>query len=413
MKGELAFDQTIVQRLETLGTQIALKIQEFSAAIKVQVSSLGLQRGPDETVRKLYTETRKLRADYLRQLRLLQRSAGVSESEIRAFERARQKELLPDGPDLLWRKEIEQISNAQDTDSLARSALVRITNSIDLTWLQQEAKKTYRLDSSFLENPLHLVNGVRVGTAPRTEGPQRLARMLLVAEDHFKKRMDLDFFSAATLVPELAAFGTSLDAIEALGPEAEKKFAALPSMADEQVSSTIYELLVGAACVRSGLDLTMIAENKSKKVPEYRVNNLHAIPAVLECKRRRGLTDYELNEALSVEHLYGFVRPRLREHGVYGSFEVSFSVPLQRVPPDEFIELINKIAVKPDEEQARCASWGSVAFRSLPYSRSVTETRLYSPEYLDEVFGWGVNQDEWDGILCEVKRLREWMSSYS
>jgi hypothetical protein len=37
------------------------------------------------------------------------------------------------------------------------------------------------------------------------------------------------------------------------------------------------------------------------------------------------------------------------------------------------------------------------------YRRSVTETRLYSPEYLEEVFGWAAHQDEWVGILCEIE----------
>lgn len=403
LRGETAFDETTVARLDALSSQANLKIQELSYAIKAQIASKQGSNGPNETVRRLYKEIRKLGADYLRQVRLLQHSAGISEAKIRAYARERQKKLLPDGPDLLWRAEIEQVNKTQDMDPLVRSALVRLTNSVDLSWLQQEARKPYRLGHSFLANPLHLVNGIRVGTAPGVEGPQRFARMLLLAEDHLKKRIDLDFFSTAALVPELAALGTSLEQISALGPEAERKMAALPGMTDEQVSSTIYELLVGAAGVRTGLDLTMIAEDRSKKVPEYRINNLHSVPAVLECKRRRGLTDYELEEAARVERLYNFVRPGLRDRGVYGSLEVSFGIPVQRVPFGEFVELTEKAVAKPDGQNAKRASWGSLAFRPLPYRRSITGTRLYSPEYLEEVFGWSPDQDEWDGILCEVE----------
>jgi len=310
---------------------------------------------------------------------------------------------MPDCADLLWRQEIEQIPSGQDLDPLARSALVRLTNAVNLDWLQREARKPYRLGLSFLASPLHLVNGIRVGTATEVEGPQRFARMLLLAQDHLNKRMDFDFFRAATLVPELAAFGTSLDQIPALGPEAERKTAALPTMTDEQVGSTIYEVLVGAAGVRVGLDLTMITEDRSRKVSDYCINNLHSVPAVLECKRRRGLTEYELTEAVQVERLYNCIRTEFCDRGVYGCLEASFTVPVKRVPVEEFVKVTNDVVAHPDRESTTCAAWGALAFRSLPYRRSVGATRLYSPEYLAEVFAWRTDQDEWDGILCEVE----------
>jgi hypothetical protein len=179
--------------------------------------------------------------------------------------------------------------------------------------------------------------------------------------------------------------------------------AALPSMSDDQVSSTIYELLVGAASVRKGLDLTMIAEDRSSKVPEYRVNNLHQVPAVIECKRRRGLTEYELREAAIVEKLYGSVSVDLHRRGVYGCLEVCFTVPLDGVAAVDFGERVKAVIEKTDRETPIRTDWGSLRFQSLPHRRSITETRLYSPEYLDEVFGWGVLQHDWDAILCEVE----------
>jgi hypothetical protein len=217
----------------------------------VQVGS-GDSGLPNDPVRKLYNETRKLRADYLRQLRLLQRSVGISEAEIRAFERVREKVLLPAGPEHLWRTEIEQIASAQEMEPLLERALGRFATGQNSDWLKAEAQKPYRLGPGFLTSPLHVVNGIRVGTGPTVQGPQRFARMLLLAKDHLHSRIDFDFYSAGTLVPELAALGSGLDEISALGPEAEKKIAALPSMTDGQVSSTIYELLVGAASVRKG-----------------------------------------------------------------------------------------------------------------------------------------------------------------
>ena len=188
-------------------------------------------------------------------------------------------------------------SQREDLNDLAESGLARLLSRIDPAWLRTEAQKPYRLESDFLTNPLHLVNGVRVGMSLSAPGPQRFARMLLVTQDHLMKRWDLDFFSAAMFVSEIGLLGNNLDEIGELGDEAERKLAALRSMNDDMVTSTIYELLVGAACVRKGLKITMVPENRSSKVPDYQITNLGPIPAAIECKRRLGLTNYELDEA--------------------------------------------------------------------------------------------------------------------
>jgi hypothetical protein len=77
--------------------------------------------------------------------------------------------------------------------------------------------------------------------------------MLLVTQDHLMKRWDVDYFAAAMFVPEVALLGNSVDEIRALGPEAERKHASLPSMTDDNVSATVYELLVGAGKVSAWL----------------------------------------------------------------------------------------------------------------------------------------------------------------
>jgi hypothetical protein len=90
--------------------------------------------------------------------------------------------------------------------------------------------------------------------------------MLLVSQDHLMKRPDLDFFLASMFVAEVAQLGNRLDEIKELGPEAKRKLAALSSMPDDQVSATVYELLVGTACVRKGLTVTMVPEDRLRKV---------------------------------------------------------------------------------------------------------------------------------------------------
>jgi hypothetical protein len=226
--------------------------------------------------------------------------------------------------------------------------------------------------------------------------------MLLVTQDHLMKRWDVDYFAAAMFVPEVALLGNSVDEIRALGPEAERKHASLPSMTDDNVSATVYELLVGAAGVRKGLSLAMVPENSSRKVPDYQITGLGPFRGAIECKRRLGLTSYELDEAKCVEELYSSVRPLLHEHSIHGSIEASFSIPLRSVSRAEFVDRVLD-AVRQSCHKPALTSWGSLAFRPLPHGLSLPKTRLYSPEYLQHVFDWSTLQDEWDGLLCESK----------
>ena len=85
---ESRFDEkAVLERLEFFRIDIKTKARELSAAIKTQVAT-GDHQKPNDTVRRLSRELRKLLADQLRLVRLVQRAHGISEAEIRAVERA-------------------------------------------------------------------------------------------------------------------------------------------------------------------------------------------------------------------------------------------------------------------------------------------------------------------------------------
>jgi len=342
-------------------------------------------------------------------VRAFQRAIGISEAEIIELLHIRDREQLRPDPEMrLRRTDIElQQPDPTDLDDLLAAGLDKLVSRVDPAWLRAEALKPYRLGAAFLNNPLHLVNGVRVGTNLEANTAQRFAQMLLVSQDRLANRPDTDFFAAAMFLPEVAVLGNSLGEIKALGPEAEHKLAALPSMADDQVSSTIYELLVGAAGIRKGLNLTMVPENRSRKVPDFQVSGLGPIPGAIECKRRLGLTLYEHDEASRVEALYNSVRPLLRERGVHGAIETTFGVPLSSVPSGAFSEAVFAAIKSGHPETSISTDWGTVRFSPLPHRRSIFEAPLYSPDYLVQVFGWNPLQDEWDGILAEVEAPME------
>jgi hypothetical protein len=340
-----------------------------------------------------------LREVLSKEIRRVHLSAGISDEEIEAAERSYHAARCALGDDY-WQHQILQTKPTEDLDAQTQSGLEHLLQSVKPEWLRDQAQQPYRLDSSFLTSPLHVVNGVRVGTAPQNEGTQRFARMLLLAKDHLEKEWNLDFFSAASFVPEIAVLGNSLKEIAALGPQADRKLAELPTLPNKMVTSTIYELLVGAACIRRGLDARMVQENRSRKVPDYRIDGI-GVPAAIECKRRLGLTEYELQEAKLIENLYQGVRGLLQERGHHLSIEASFRLPLGSVSIAEFSRDVLATAEHADDGPLP-TTWGSLRVQSLPFRGHLEGTRLYSPDFLQQVFEWVPEQTEWDGLLCEI-----------
>ena len=88
--------EEILEQLDALKVVSEAKTRELTAAIKTQAATGDLDR-PNETVRQLAKEQRKLQADFLRLIRKLERAIGVSEAEVRAIERAKEAEALPSG----------------------------------------------------------------------------------------------------------------------------------------------------------------------------------------------------------------------------------------------------------------------------------------------------------------------------
>ena len=394
-------EETIEKQLDELQAACDVKQKELTLAIKAQTAS-GDAGPPNESVRLLMAQSRKAKADFLRGIRRLQRSFGISESEIRAFERAEDQKHRSLGEDY-WHHQIVDTEGTDDLDELASKGLEQLTTLVNPEWLSSEGKKKHRLDNSFLSRPLQLVSGVRLGVNPEGEGPSRFARMLLICQDYLRDRPDHDFFSAAMFVPEIAALGNSIKELAALGPEAHRKVASLSSLSDDAVTSTIYELLVGAACVRSGLNVEMVQADLSRKSPDFRISGIGPMAGSIECKRRLGPTVYELEEARIVKSFYDVIRESFRDSGFHCSIEVSFSGPIKFVVPAEFVADVTSALRQDFDRELKSTNWGTIAAKRLPYCGNLAKTRLYSTDYLEKVFEWKQDQNEWDGLVCEVE----------
>jgi hypothetical protein len=398
--GEVTFDE-IIKKIEAHRVLLDNKAKEFAAAVKVQVAS-GDATLPSRKIEQLVKEQELLQEQFDQLLRTFQSATGISEQEIEAIEKAEQAKKLPRG-DELWHDEVLQTRPTEDLDDLLDVGLENLLRLIDPQWLRAEAQKPYRLGADFLKNPLHLVSGVRIAGESSVPGPSRFARMLLLCLDHQNRQLELDFFTASSFASEIAMLGNSLKEIDELGPEATRKLAMLGSMPDDVVTSTIFELLVGAACVRRGLSVSMVPENRAAKVPDFRISGLGPFEGAIECKRRLGLTRYEIAEALSVEVLFDGIRGALRDRGIHGSIEAKFTAEIRTVDRADFVEQVLKVVNCGPDQEPLLTTWGSLSFHLLHRFKTIIDTRLYSPDFLESAFEWKPDEDEWDGLLCEVE----------
>ena len=328
----------------------------------------------------------------------MQESAGITEEELLEIEQAERAAKLPFSQSM-WRDQILQARATADLDELASNALDELAKRISPSWLREQAQYPFRLDTSFLRNPVHIVNGVRVDAKRSNSGQNRFAQMLLLCEDHLEKRIDLDFFSASLFIPELAVLGNSLEEIKNLGPEAIRKLQELQRFPPDLVSSTIFELLVGSACIAKGIRAELLPETKDSKVPDIRLHSFGGVPAVIECKRRLGLGEYELREASTVQKLYDSFAEVFRSRGIYGAVEVDFREEVEGISVDSFLDAVSE-GLRTGRSQKQ---WGYLEFRELPHMRSIPYTRIYSQNFLEAAYGWRAYEENWDGIICEMR----------
>ena len=235
----------------------------------------------------------------------LQREHGISDELLESIEAARR----PKGESAFWAHQIQDTPVTISLDSLVGPGLEKLLATVKPQWLDREAAGQFRLPygDNLDRSRLHLVGKVRLLPDNSPPRPHRFAEMLLIAKDFLDHRPDLDIFAGATLVGEVATLGRSIDLIQDLGTEAVSKFSKLADTTPREIAPTIYELLVGIACVRSSLTVEMLARAPQGNSPDFRVHD-RAVPIVIECKRRDGLSDYSKKK---VVRLSGSSRPQI------------------------------------------------------------------------------------------------------
>jgi len=344
-----------------------------------------------ELCRKLDDEGKRLQLEF-----------GISDSLLEALEQAQ----IPEFEERYWRKEVQQTPVAVKLESVVGAGFERLMSTVDQNWLKDQAKFNHRMQyrDRAAAARLHLVGRVRLLPEATPQRPHRFAEMLLTAKDFLDGRHDIDFFTAPMLVSEVATLGRSLDLIPQLGAEAESKMYALAKRPSVDVAATVYELLVGIACIRAGRTIEMLPAVGAGKSPDFRVTDCR-VPIVVECKRRDGLSEFVKKEAREVERLYSGSAELFERHHI--SVEVVFRTNVEKITIHDFRTAIESILDSWDDFLEGSTEWGNLNVRRLPISCAIPTTRVFSPNFLRNVFSSGDLADEWDGILCEIDPLSD------
>ncbi len=355
----------------------------------------------DRLQQELSTIHEALKTEQRRGLEHLNLEFGIDEEWLRRFEEAQRPEFGRD----YWNSDIQQVPSTVRLEDVVAAGLEQLLPTVDADWLQEQSRLRYRQRYDAAEGSdcrLHLVGRQRLSSTLTSQRPQRLAHMLLTSKDLLAGRHDIDFFDGPMLVSEVAGLGAALPLIRELGPEAITKLHALSTMTERDVVSTVYELLVGAACVWMGRAMEMLPTS-SNKTPDFRVHDL-TVPMVVECKRREGLSKYAEAEARHVERLYEAAAEMFERHHLL--VEVDFKTDVAAVSGDDFAKLVELLCESWEDEVQEDTTWGTMTLRRLPIVRRCSATRVFSPVFLGEVFGWNHVDSEWDGLLCEIEPIR-------
>lgn len=298
-----------------------------------------------------------------------------------------------------------EIAPTDQLEGLAATGLEFLRRTIPPDWLALQPTDEAKLEGTFLTEPLVLVRGMRVASESRSL--HRLAQAVSVTEDLLANEPNFDWFAAPLLVSQVAALGRCAPDLPLVGGELVERVSALWRLPSETTDATWYELLVATACVRKGREVEFLAPGQDKR-PDLRVHDL-AMPLTVECKRRQRVIPADIAEDVWARAMYSAVRLAFISRGITGVLEFDLTAPFEHVRLSDVDVVAARIRLAQDTTKAIAFPWGTVCFRPVPRRISVNRTRLYSPNYLRQVFGWNTDLPEADGIACQVRASKHFL----
>lgn len=251
--------------------------------------------------------------------------------------------------------------------------------------------------------PLSIIRGFR----KESEYPSihRFAQSIFNSEDFLNTSVDYDFFAGALLAPQITALGKRIYLLKEVKGEIEERINSLWRGPSDSADSTIFELLVAASCVKHGRKMEFLTAT-AEKTPDLRVHDYY-FPTVVECKRKDPLSAYEIEEEGYMRRIFDEIYASADQIGLWGIFDLQLNIEAKEAPVGDIsaAAMGQRLSWKP--EKATEYGWGSIAFKELPSSISGPPMLLYSPKFLEVIFGWNSDIPTHDGMLCKVTSDKE------
>lgn len=244
------------------------------------------------------------------------------------------------------------------------------------------------------------------GVVPESENPRIHRFAQCIRESHALLTNDpsYDMFAGASLIPQIARLAERLEVLSEI-PGAMNRIQSLWRGPSREVDSTIFELLVAAGCAVKGRSVEFL-EPQGGKTPDLRCHDPY--PLVIECKRKRVLTEYEISEERVMRKLFDKLDAGARKAGMWGKFSLHLSIESLAAPVDEIVECLLQIRSAGTSSASAALSWGTAAYtESARLVKIGGNTLMYSPVMLNTVFEWNCDLAAWDGLVCRVENHKE------
>jgi hypothetical protein len=260
------------------------------------------------------------------------KASGIPEEALEALEERGWHE---GAEDRLSRKDLidGKVAVTGLVETRLSEALEELSRLVPRDWLDEEPGNDGSVRLAQAKDCLSLVKGLR----PESEFPKmhRFRQALRVTMDFAESRPGYDHFAGATLVPQTVQLGSRLAALRDVGGDVAGRTRTLWQGPGDQVDSTVFELLVAAACAVRGRNVEFL-DATPEKSPDLRCHDPY--PMVIECKRKRVLSRYELQEEAAMRRLFLELEAEALKKGMRGRFALRLNTQVDRAPIHEIVQ---------------------------------------------------------------------------
>ena len=292
----------------------------------------------------------------------------------------------------------QTVPAGNDIDDSLPDALENLISMVPISWWRRQQSLLTEERRKTVLRPLQLCGRER--WAPDLTTIHRYAYYLSVADDHLEKKPLLDMYTSARAVPQICSLGMALEYLKKV-KGAEQKLRELWKAPSAETDARFFELLVAAAFARMGHDVEFL-ETSATKTPDLRIHGM-TVPLVVECKRRQALNTYEAMEFSTIRGVFANLRAMREELGLVGELDIEFKQQINQIPGNVIEQTIRDLTKSLSPYADVETEWGNLHLKPLEVSKHFEPTRLYSPEFLRDVFDIDLELDEFDGICAIAK----------